>query len=89
MVILHNPEMATGKTKADFAPVMHRHHLTATKNTRSFKAGDFSQCFITKMTCGRFAVMSADFLNFTKHYEVFNADELQESFNEFVPTHSV
>lgn len=83
MVKLHAPTMNyNGK---DAAPVMPRHRLTATKDTRRFKKGESDECFITKMSDGRYSVMTAIFAGPTKHYEVFTEDELHESFTESNP----
>ncbi len=68
--------------KADDLPLMWKHSLTATKDTRQFKKGDYAICFITQMSDGRYAVTDANFNNTTKYYEVFTPTELQESFNE-------
>jgi hypothetical protein len=81
MVHLHNPEMVS-VDKNTAAPIMHRHMLTATRRTRSFKEGESAECFIAKMSDGRFMVMGADFMNYTEHYEVFTEHELHESFSE-------
>jgi hypothetical protein len=81
MVKLHNPEMQSNGS----APVMPRHFLEATKDTRSFKKGETDTCFITLMSCGRYSVMTAIFAGHTKHYEVFTEKELHESFNESNP----
>lgn len=81
MVTIHVPEMTITNGKSA-APVMYRHLLTAIKETRSFKEGETAECFITKMSDGRFAVTDANFGKFTPHYEVFTEDELHNSFTE-------
>lgn len=80
MVKLHKPEMITnGK---DAAPVMYKHQLQATKKTKTFEKDEIASCYIARMSDGRYAVMDANFLNYTKHYEVFTETDLDESFNE-------
>lgn len=80
MVKLHTPQMmGYGQ---DAKPVMPRHRLTATKDTRTFKKDESDECFITHMSDGRYAVFSAIFAGPTKHMEVFTESELHESFIE-------
>lgn len=69
----------------DAKPVMPRHRLTATKDTRTFKKDESDECFITRMSDGRFAVFTATFAEQTKHMEVFTETDLHESFIETNP----
>lgn len=80
MVTLHKPT-STKDTNGALVPTMVVHKLQATKDTRSFKSGETDDCYIAKMTDGRFQVFTASFME-TKHHEVFSEKDLHESFNE-------
>jgi hypothetical protein len=63
------------------SPVMPIHRLTVLKDSRHFKTGEVVDCFIQKMSDGRLSVTDANFLNFTKHYEVFGSyKDLDDTF---------
>lgn len=66
-------------------PVMNVHLITCLKDFATFKKDSNYQVFIAKFDNNRFAVMSADFFNYTEHYKVFDSeDELHETFHEAV-----
>ena len=81
MVILHTPQATIGKN-GEIAPVMPRHRLTAKKKTRTFEEGEVENCFIAKMSDGRYQVFDAVFAGPTKHHEVFTEQDLHDSFEE-------
>jgi hypothetical protein len=80
MVTIHSPEMT--QTKERFIPIMPRHRIEATRDTRTFNKGDVAECFIARMSDGRFMVMDDSFASVTIHYEVHTEKSLHESFTE-------
>lgn len=62
-------------------PMMWRHNLEATKETKTFKENERHVCMISKMDNGRFGVFSASFAG--GKYEVIESEkDLHESFQE-------
>lgn len=81
MVTLHRPTATIGNN-GEIAPVMPIHKLTAKKDTRTFTAGEQQDCYIAKMSDGRYQVFDATFINVTNHHECFTEQELHDSFDE-------
>lgn len=82
MVTIHKSE-STKDTNGNLVPYMRVHKLQATKKTRTFSEDEIDDCYIAKMTDGRFQVFTASFME-TKHHEVFTEKDLHESFNEIL-----
>jgi hypothetical protein len=81
MVTIHTPQ-TTDDGMGNKMPVMPRHKLMAKTKTKTFEIGEIVECFIARMTCGRYEVMDANFYNTTEHFEVFTYEDLHNSFEE-------